>query len=92
MKAKHTPGNWSHQDGKIRAEYNIAHINGCRTTEGEANAKLIAAAPELLEALQNCLNYFEDREDADHNGEGYVLNDEMQNAEMIRAAIRKATS
>lgn len=35
--------------------YNIGSVNSHRTTEGEANALLIAAAPELLEALESAL-------------------------------------
>lgn len=47
MNAKHTPGKWS-IDGMhiIGNGYSIAHINSHRTTEGRANASLIASAPE----------------------------------------------
>ena len=53
MNTKHTPGTWL-IDGMhiIGNGYSIAHINSHRTTEGRANASLIAAAPELLEALE----------------------------------------
>ncbi len=50
----HTPGNWQFRDGKIRGAMNgsssasIASIHGDATSEGKANARLIAAAPELL--------------------------------------------
>lgn len=33
----------------------VAHIPRSTVLPSEANARLIAAAPELLEALQNCL-------------------------------------
>jgi len=46
----------------------------------EANARLIAAAPELLEALQNLL--------AVHNGEGGTR---YHAGDIARAAIAKAT-
>lgn len=55
-----------------------------------ANARLIAASPEMFDALAEALEYFEDREDADHNGARFVANKEMQIAEMIRLALRKA--
>jgi hypothetical protein len=45
-------------------------------TEQHANAKLIAAAPELLEALKMA--------------EGYVVG--LKNQEMVAAAIAKATA
>ena len=52
MKQKHTPGPWSINGNKIDGNgYHIVSVNSHRTSEGEANARLIAAAPELLEAL-----------------------------------------
>lgn len=58
-KTKHTPGPWEAakkgypttrieaSTGQIICDVNSIHFSGT----GEANAKLIAAAPELLEAL-----------------------------------------
>ena len=54
MNAKHTPGPWNndcsgnitHQDGQP-----IAFVNWTAYDAGQANASLIAAAPDLLEAL-----------------------------------------
>ena len=58
---KHTPGNWTiHWNGKSSAEvhgprYEIALLNGYVSEEElEANVQLIAAAPDLLEALNRC--------------------------------------
>lgn len=58
---KHTPGEWAHTDGSIYS-YGVGHGADIATVntdsahftedEAEANARLIAAAPELLEALQ----------------------------------------
>lgn len=58
---KHTPGPWDHVAGHVHAE--IQTVNGERlyptvaivdhsTSRWEDNAHLIAAAPELLEALR----------------------------------------
>ena len=48
---------------------------------------LAAENERLREALVEALSYFEEREDADHNGESYVSNEEMQIAQLIRTAI-----
>lgn len=50
---EHTPGPWLVANGvQIRSERDqIAKIWMMRNGEGNANASLIAAAPELLEAL-----------------------------------------
>jgi len=66
--SKHTAGPWKlrfldHMEGEFGREiwintadsheYNIAEIMGSSTKgEQEANARLVAAAPELLEAVQ----------------------------------------
>lgn len=51
----HTPGPWHLVNGtQIRsAKHQIAKVWMMRGSEGVANARLIAAAPELLEALQD---------------------------------------
>ena len=69
MKDKHTPGPWivaedqvGDDDGNVIAD--VTRYNEWNTTEGivtkempwEANAHLIAAAPELLEALKELYN------------------------------------
>lgn len=50
----HTPGPWRFVSGnQIRsAVHQIARVWMMRNGEGAANGRLIAAAPELLEALQ----------------------------------------
>ncbi len=60
MSAKHTPGPWKEVGG--RAVFGPDHIVICRCgnysksiMEDEANARLIAAAPDLLDALRNLL-------------------------------------
>jgi hypothetical protein len=51
----HTPGPWTVFNGHVHAggfEYLPTHRSGAPETEWEANARLIAAAPELLAALK----------------------------------------
>lgn len=61
MNAPHTPGPWHVYDSRFRevngaimdaAGNKVASAHGPTTEELEANARLIAAAPELLEALR----------------------------------------
>jgi hypothetical protein len=72
MNADHTPGpwfyrrgdEWSHSvvthhgslpDGSMNC-WEVASINKRREPEHEANARLIASAPDLLKELENCLD------------------------------------
>ena len=59
--SKHTPGPWSANGKANEADYVVRDQNGhalasvflpTNVLEAEANARLIAAAPDLLEALQ----------------------------------------
>lgn len=59
METKHTPGEWEIKSETARQNARVIHKEQgfCIATinpidEAEANAKLISAAPELLEALQ----------------------------------------
>ena len=65
MGAKHTKGEWKSYGLEIRHKNRglilatvYSHLPANQTRkEAEANAKLIAAAPELLEALIGLVNY-----------------------------------
>jgi len=59
--SKYTPGPWSHRNGRIfqtdHETLTIAHV--ARANDGDyslTNGQLIAAAPELLEALEDLLD------------------------------------
>ena len=115
MSEKHTPGPWKHggiyvtsngvPDRFVRASSGIVAYCEGPIDEARANARLIAAAPDLLEALQGLPS-----DDADmivHNPEEgayffccgvetYALIGKMQHAPgcwyvKLRAAIAKAT-
>lgn len=58
--AKHTPGPWRYHDGRIIAGYrpDQHEIVFAMSSENEiADARLIAAAPDLLEALKDFVRW-----------------------------------
>jgi hypothetical protein len=94
---KHTPAPWSfypkyegeHSVAIVKDMLAVAEIIGSEGSEGQiskqtalANAKLIAAAPELLEALTEFLN--------DHT-KGYRNPPLTKVHQKAKAAIKKAT-
>ena len=94
MDVKHTPGPWMKSTHGGISKYSIwsssgQHIADTNTTKSigfercAANASLIAAAPDLLEALEDCVAVM-DRELAGLK----VIQPELSAA---RAAIAKAT-
>jgi hypothetical protein len=97
---KFTPGPWmppaSHKDLTVWATKNdrtemIASASTnqwCKEDEANANAKLIAAAPDLLEALRLALPYIEGAYEC-----AFPDSDENNNVlEAAKAAIAKATT
>jgi hypothetical protein len=88
MTTSHTPGPWLHigqgdvvarSDKYCGGEKDIASVFLTRNDEDEANANLIAAAPDLLEALKRLM------------GGTTTLQDAQEAAQEARAAIAKAT-
>ena len=95
---KHTPGPWTkcflnghwhiaRKDGRVEIAKVAAYKNREQST---ANARLIAAAPELLEACHNALAWLgekpEPNDDRPHSNSVRALIDQLE------AAIAKATS
>lgn len=82
----HTPGPWAahhhestdtytiHVAGRSWESWAVAHVGDC--TQDEANARLVAAAPEMLEALKGVLR---------------VADRKTDEFDAARAAINKAT-
>ena len=96
-KQGHTPGPWTYGVPSPGANFSIYATrmsigrlgiasNSKRAAEGEANARLIAAAPDLLEALRQVMGWID----------GWDPNfihdaDWPETAHHIRAAISRAT-
>ena len=97
MTDTHTLGPWStFQDASLRHSVGTATVRICDmwgqdpaffTEEDAANARLIAAAPELLEACEVASQFFEENDNFTDCGEfpipGFILD--------MRIAIAKAT-
>ena len=89
---KHTPGPWTIADGESRRVYLINHGRDAvgetvyTETRNPADARLIAAAPDLLAALKGILR----EHDALQMAEGRT-GDRWPAATRARAAITKAT-
>lgn len=91
--SKHTRGPWFAKNERVwnadevmyRAASNFDAIS--HSQELQANAKLIAAAPDLLDALYLALPFLEDCAMDDCYKPGYV----SKSIDTIKAAIAKAT-
>jgi hypothetical protein len=104
MKTTHTPGPWHVYQPKGRApEIRAPHVFIARVDDGEtvsheeghANARLIASAPELLEALHELLSDYESTLSAYNDyrecSDGMSRVPEDESATKARATIAKAT-
>ncbi len=83
--SKHTPGPWrymagthSHYDSEGKAIARVYGPRGIDCSRRDANARLIASAPELLEALKAVQAFIEGEPDA------------VEPFGLVRAAIAKA--
>lgn len=92
---KGTPGPWTGKDVGICKQDDaglqlgfIMTFNDERRAECAANAHLIAAAPELLEALRQLRDYVEDTYPTKKYG--YAWAEESHPMSLARAAIAKA--
>ena len=100
MDAKHTPGPLDWHGPYMAGAYKVSalsaddaillqvYITGDTPQTNESNARLIAAAPDLLAALQECVTAFDNR---DETTSLKVWNDRMREArDNARAALAKA--
>lgn len=102
--AKHTPGPWAldHGDDVERGHVGISSKSHSllaqvvwkfedddRSPRCEANAHLIAAAPDLLAALKNLLARFESEIQSEYSGTSQLA-ERLAEADPARAAIAKA--
>ncbi len=96
MSTKHTQGNWEVSKHGNNDSFGV-HAEGCANDlaiviggneqggEAEANAKLIAAAPDMLEALQACMDSFDYMGGLNHAASRHAR-------KLANAAINKATN
>lgn len=84
MNAKHTPGPWivEEVDTLLEVCNEETLFTVARVFRHEQNARLISAAPELLEALQSAIGMLRGCQETPERVERY---------ERARAAIAKAT-
>ena len=101
MMANHTPGEWQVFEGicdpyvaVVRDDGSMRVLAECLTEyqqpidEARANARLIAAAPKLLEALQALVDTIEDIQlqyVEGYKGEGFDIEWEIGPSKMVKA-------
>lgn len=108
MSAGHTPGPWCAEPADMFGDHNIvlgdnaddaraiaAVVSNLRApSEVEANARLIAAAPDLLEACQELIGVIDSVDgEADYSKEEWAAlgSAKLHAEDRIRAAIARAT-
>ena len=100
--AAHTPGRWRvlrhdgnvfviKNDGLTIAEITYQLPDKSGETSRNANARLIAAAPDMLAALLEALEFAEQQEDVIDGNDGPQANAAMTLAQTLRDVIAKAT-
>ena len=98
--SKHTPGPWAFKQhgGRIRIitadqGLTVAYTPEEQRADGwssQANARLIAAAPEMYEALQNIVANHQVMPDQTMNNTTDVAHVPLDDIEAARAALKKA--
>ena len=95
METKHTPGPWLYNDttAQVHRLHSATIAEVCNhDMNREANARLIAAAPDLLEACIAMAKWIDGHGEVVFLGGGFGAIDSMNNARLLsRAAIAKAT-
>ena len=93
--SKHTPGPWKTTHSEVGG-YRVSDSTGwgvavvLKDTNDEANAHLIAAAPQMLEALEACADYWHIKHNpGDEHGELLSLSAERAQR-LIRVALAAA--
>jgi hypothetical protein len=97
VSGKHTPAPWSYTEGEYP---NIYLSDGGDPLDGSelgaeeatANARLIAAAPDLLKALQAAIDCGLIPASSAKEGGAMPHSRQVQVADLVRAAIAKATT
>jgi hypothetical protein len=96
---KHTPGPWFRaglivkQDCGDRFGPQIARVAGPEVAidpECEANADLIAAAPDMLAALDECKTFLDDLTNPDARASGPAIVASFTNAVALNVKVRSA--
>mgnify|MGYP001607014281 CR=1 FL=1 len=87
MTTKHTAGPWKIEDGEILPGDGVVSLGTVYGVECAANARLIAAAPELLAACLFAIRCI----DHPHPRVGERLADQSIARRMVREAVAKAT-
>ena len=96
MKSKHTSGPWIHDRGVVQTSvgHHVASVMGqykggyYSAEETDANATLIAAAPDLFDSLKRLTSVVQDAlEDPELDGNGDLLEYEVTRALL---ALKKA--
>lgn len=93
METKHTPGPW-YRDGYTVYDAKDAAIVECDSyhscDEDYANANLIAAAPDMLEALQMAMRVFDKQRELLQSGCKDIPCPRDEALDILRAALAKA--
>ena len=98
MKSKLTPGqwinsgNWIHSDKHLICFVSIDENNKMTEDERSSNAALIAAAPELIDALQSLVSVAQGQLDQSATYNGLINCGVLDNARQIIAKAKKLDS